>query len=52
MVGEALDIADEEEDCVTSGEEWCDGGDGLAEEFEPVGLEDYYLADGSAVAPQ
>ena len=50
MVGEALDIADEEEDCVASGEEGCDGGDGLAEAFEFVGAEYYYLADGAAVA--
>ena len=50
MVVEALDIADDEEDCVASGEEGCNGGDGLAEAFEPVGLEDYYMADGPAVA--
>ena len=52
MVSEELDIADEEEDCVASGEEGCNGGDGLAEAFEFVGLEDYYLADGPAVASQ
>ena len=52
MVSEELDIADDEEDCVASGEEGSDGGDGLAEAFEFVGLEDYYLADGSAVAAE
>ena len=52
VVGEFISVADEEEDCVASGEEWSDGGDGLAETFEFVGLEDYYLADGSAVASQ
>ena len=52
VVSEALDIADDEKDCVASGEEWSDGGDCLAEAFEFVGLEDYYLADGSAVASQ